>query len=260
MAEISHSTTDKDQRLRRAYDRSAAVYDVDRYQSAEGRFFSDFESDILMAWLRPSEGLKILDLPAGTGRLTIPLVRAGATVVAGDISQNMLQVASAASSREGLTRAHFAQLNGARLPFRDDTFDVVTSFKFFHLIPNERKPVFLAEMTRVVKPGGKLVVEFNSPFYGVFLAFYRYYFRKRKPGRMRTKCLFPDQVGELFRGLVVRRKLGVKLPLSGWLARLVGARATEMVNLAVGRIPGLRYLTYAMVIEAEKAATPVRAA
>src|SRR5688572_24797176 len=222
---------------RRAYDIAAAAYDAERYESPEGRFFNDVEIEILREWLRPSAGFRLLELPAGTGRIAIPLAADGATVVGGDISENMLRAALDKKRRDGVAHAHFAQLNGLGLPFADDTFDAVTSFKFFHLVPNETKRAFIQEMARVTKPGGKVVIEFNSPYYGGVLAFYRYYFRKRKPGGMRQKCLFPDQVPTLFAGLRVRRRLGVKLPFAGALSRVLGHLAVAAVNRIVGSVP-----------------------
>ena len=237
---------------RRAYNTVAADYDATRYESAEGRFFNDFEVEILRTWLRPRAGVRMLELPAGTGRIAIPLARTGATVVGGDISENMLRVAHDKKRQERVDHAHFAQVNGLRLPFPDETFDAVTSFKFFHLVPNDVKAAFIREMARVTKVGGKVVIEFNSPFYGGVLAFYRYYFRKRKAGAMREKCLFPDQVSHLFEGLTVRRKLGVKLPFAGALSRVLGYRTVAAVNRAIGVVPGVRYFAYAILIEAEK--------
>ena len=240
---------------RRAYNSAAADYDAQRYESSEGRFFNDFEIEILREWLQPATGVRLLELPAGTGRIAIPLAAAGATVVGGDISENMLHVAAEKKRRENATRAHFAQVNGLGLPFADGTFDAVTSFKFFHLVPNELKGSFIREMARVTKVGGKVVIEFNSPFYGGVLAFYRYYFRKRTPGGMREKCVFPDQIPGLFAGLTIRRRLGVKLPFAGALSRVLGYRAVAGMNRVIGAIPGLRYVTYAILIEAEKTGT-----
>ena len=98
------------------------------------------------------------------------------------------------------------------------------------------------------------MIEFNSQFYGGVLAFYRYYFRKAKPGGMRQKCLFPDQVASMFEGLTVRRRIGVKLPFAGVLGRVVGGRAVASLDRLAGRLPGVRYLSYAILIEAEKPA------
>jgi demethylmenaquinone methyltransferase/2-methoxy-6-polyprenyl-1,4-benzoquinol methylase len=248
---MSFTHTD-DQRLRRSYDNEARQYNALRYTAGEGRFFADLEIEVLKSWLPLGPGKKLLDMPAGTGRLSTVLSRTGTTVIGADISRNMLIEAGGAAKKEPVTHAHFVQGSGVQLPFADNTFDAVASFKFFHLVPNERKRAFIDEMIRVLKPGCPLVVEFNSPFYGGFLGAYRYFFHKKKPGGMRKKCLFPDQVGELFRGLPVTRRCGVKLPGSAAIASLLGTRLVTAVDLWFGRIPGLRYLQYVIIIEARK--------
>jgi ubiquinone/menaquinone biosynthesis C-methylase UbiE len=243
--------------LRHSYDREAERYDEHRYHSAEGRLFSELEIAVLRSCLELSQGAKILDIPAGTGRLSFPVsATLGATVIGADISRNMLRVADA--KREAGNTVHFTQASGTQLPFRDDTFDAVLSFKFFHLVPNDRKRLFIREMARVLKPGKPLVVEFNSPFYGGILATIRYYFRKKHPGGMRMKCIFPDQISDLFAGLEVRTTRGVKLPLSGYLVRIVGRPAVEALELGFGRLPGIKYLTYAIIVEARKPAATAR--
>jgi ubiquinone/menaquinone biosynthesis C-methylase UbiE len=248
-AEASDKTYDS--WLRRSYDAESARYDSRRYESSEGQYFNDLEISVLRSWLPLERGRRILDLPAGTGRLSVPLSEQGALVVGGDVSEGMLR-ANVAKARQLGTRATPVQASGTTLPFADDTFDAVVSFKFFHLIPNDTKLSFTREMARVLKPGGMLVAEFNSPYYGGVLAFLRYYFKKRHPGGMRMKCLFPDQVHDLFPGLTVTRTLGVKLPFTGILQPVIGRRATDAFNLWFGRIPGLKYFTYAIMVEARK--------
>lgn len=239
--------------LRESYDREAVHYDRRRYESAEGRLFSDLEVRTLREWLPLGRELRILDVPSGTGRLTMALAETGATVIGADISANMLRVAASKCLDAAVDRrVHLMQGSGTHLPFPDATFDAVVSFKFFHLIPNGRKREFILEMTRVLKPGGALVAEFNSPFYGGILAWVRYTFYKKHPGGMRMKCLFPDQVRDLFEGLEVTRTQGVKLPCAAALSRVIGARATDVLNAWCGRTPGLRYLLYAIMIEARK--------
>ena len=255
MTELTRTMELEDQRLRESYDREAAQYDARRYISAEGRFFSNLELTLLRSWLPLGSGRRIFDMPAGTGRLSVALSQSGATVVGADISRNMLAEAATKARSERAEHAHFIQGSGTQLPFADGTFDAVVCFKFLHLVPNERKRAFIDELVRVLKPGSPLVVEFNSPFYGVFLAAFRYYFRKKLPGGMRMKCLFPDQVSTLFSGLEVTRRYGVKLPGAGTMAAIFGTRATEALNLWFGRIPGLRYLAYGIIIEARKPAS-----
>ena len=244
----------RDARLRASYDDEAEQYDANRYHSAEGRLFSNLEVTLLRRWLPLRPGARVLDMPAGTGRLSVALADTGATFVGTDISVNMLKVA-ASKEPSAHRHLHFVQGSGVTLPFADNSFDAVLSFKFFHLVPNERKAAFIQEMVRVLKPGKTMVIEFNSPYYGGVMAALRYYLRKKEPGDMRIKCLFPDQVPTLFRGLEVVRTYGVKLPFAGQLSRMFGERRTEALNLWFGKLPGIKYFAYAIMVEARK---PVR--
>ena len=53
----------------------------------------------------------------------------------------------------------------------------------------------------------------------------------------------------------ITRKQGVKLPLSGALSNIFGKGFVSAVNLWFGKIPGVRYLAYAIIVEARKPAT-----
>jgi len=240
--------------LRASYDREAIQYDERRYHSAEGRLFNEMETSVLRSWLPLASGIRVLDMPAGTGRLSLTLAETGAEVVGVDISANMLGMALLKKPTQGHRRASFAQGSGVQLPFADDTFDAVVSFKFFHLIPNEKKPQFIREMARVLKPGKAMVVEFNSPYYGGILAWLRYTFRKKHSGGMRMKCIFPDQISVLFEGLEVTRSQGVKLPFSSALAAVLGRSAADGLNRWVGSLPAVKYFSYALIVEARKPA------
>ena len=83
----------------------------------------------------------------------------------------------------------------------------------------------------------------------------RYYFRKKTPGGMRMKCLFPDQVRPLFDGVRVKQIHGVKLPLSGLAEAVLGRTIVDAFTIWFGKLPVLRYLSYALIVEAEKPAT-----
>jgi ubiquinone/menaquinone biosynthesis C-methylase UbiE len=238
--------------LRTSYDREAVQYDEKRYHSAEGRLFNELETAVLRSWLPLEKGIRVLDMPAGTGRLSLTLAEAGAHVVGVDISANMLGMAMRKKPANGFAAARFAQGSGVQLPFADGTFDAVVSFKFFHLIPNEKKRAFIREMARVLKPGKSMIVEFNSPYYGGVLAWLRYTFRKRHSGGMRMKCIFPDQIPVLFEGLEVTRRQGLKLPFSSALATIIGRSSSDRLNVWFGALPGIKYLSYAVIVEARK--------
>ena len=102
-------------------------------------------------------GQRVLDLAAGTATSSVALKAAGAEVVAADFSLGMMT--------EGRRRGADVPFIGAdaqHLPFADDSFDAaVISFG----LRNVQDPrAGLAEMVRVVRPGGRVVVcEFSTP-------------------------------------------------------------------------------------------------
>src|SRR5690348_13545335 len=87
--------------LKKMYEQGAEQYDEQRYESAEGRFFNEWEGALLKSWIRPSPGTKILDMPAGTGRLCVSLAETGATIIGADIAASMLKVAAAKKTAAG---------------------------------------------------------------------------------------------------------------------------------------------------------------
>ncbi|MCH9661565.1 MAG: methyltransferase domain-containing protein [Bacteroidetes bacterium] len=244
--------TNLDKKHEEFYNIESEKYDEIRYDSAEGKFFINLEVKILTKLLKNFENAKLLDVPAGTGRMTIPLAEIGLDVTGADISEEMLNQADKKAKNKNIKNIKFEHANGRDLHFDSNSFDVVTSFKFFHLIPNTEKPEFIKEMLRVVKPGGKLIVEFNSPYYGFFLAFYRYYIRKHTG--MAKQCVFPHQLQQHFNGLKIHSVTGVKLPFSGILSKIVGSKIITSLNLRAGTIPVVKYLCYVILVEVENTA------
>lgn len=120
-------------------------------------------------------GEKVLDLAAGTGTSSVPFAQAGADVIAGDISEGMLDVGRARNP--GI---RFMYADALDLPFADGEFDVVTiSFGFRNVNDPTRA---LAQMQRVLKPGGRLVIcEFSRPVFGPFDTVYREYLMRAFP-------------------------------------------------------------------------------
>lgn len=120
-------------------------------------------------------GDAVLDCATGTGDLALTFKRrVGDTgrVVGTDFCKEMLDSAPAKAAREGLP-VEFLVADAMALPFPDATFEVA-SISFG--IRNVDDPVkCLAEMARVVRPGGRVVVlEFGQPT-GLFGALFRFY-------------------------------------------------------------------------------------
>lgn len=120
----------------------------------------------------PRPGQRVLDLAAGTGASSVALARSGAEVVAADFSPGM--IAEGARRHGSIRNLSFVQADATALPFDDDEFDAVTmSFGLRNV--NEPKKA-LAELLRVTRPGGRIVVcEFSRPPAPGFRALYGFY-------------------------------------------------------------------------------------
>ena len=120
---------------------------------------------------------RVLDVCSGTGDMAFELQRRwGAEVVGSDFSLRMLEVGRLKARRRGLqSRVRFQQADTLRLPFRDDTFDAATvAFGIRNVFDPSRG---IAEMARVVRPGGRVVIlEFTLPACSVLRRGYLLYF------------------------------------------------------------------------------------
>lgn len=110
--------------------------------------------------LQPRKGMRILDLAAGTGTASAAIAKHGAHVTAADFSEGM--IAEGRIRQAGNELIDFVWADATQLPFEDDSFDAATiSFGLRNVEGPERA---LAEMFRVVKPGGRVVIcEFSRP-------------------------------------------------------------------------------------------------
>jgi ubiquinone/menaquinone biosynthesis C-methylase UbiE len=108
-----------------------------------------------LADLKPGD--RVLDVAAGTGEQTqVAARRVGPDghVLATDIAQGMLDVAAEELRRAGLTNVETRVMDAQSLDLESDSFDAVISRMGIMLIPEREKA--LAEIRRVLKPGGKL--------------------------------------------------------------------------------------------------------
>jgi len=103
-----------------------------------------------------SPGQRLLDVGCGNGIATLHVARS-LDVIATGVDVDPDQIALARSAAAGLdTNMAFQVANATRLPFADATFDIVTTSKTLHHIKDWQKAV--AELVRVVKPGGYIVL------------------------------------------------------------------------------------------------------
>lgn len=128
--------------------------------------------------INPQPQERILDLAAGTGTSSAALARSGAHIVAADFSPGMIEVGKRKHGKNPLIE--FVEADATALPFEDNSFDAVTiSFGLRNVVEPQKG---LAEMFRVTKPGGRIVVcEFSTPKAAPVRAGYNFYLRKIMP-------------------------------------------------------------------------------
>lgn len=97
---------------------------------------------------------RLLEVPTGTGVLTMPLYKhlPDADITCLDYSTEMLRNAEHRAEQNGIDNVKFEQGDVAHLPFDDSVFDIVLSLNGFHAFLD--KEAAYSEVHRVLKPGG----------------------------------------------------------------------------------------------------------
>jgi demethylmenaquinone methyltransferase/2-methoxy-6-polyprenyl-1,4-benzoquinol methylase len=171
---------------------------------------------------RPGE--RVLDLAAGTGTSTLTFTATGADAVACDFSLGMLQAGhakiGAGPPGSGRGRLGWVAGNALRLPFRDGAFDAVTiSFGLRNVADTGAA---LAEMRRVTRPGGRLVVcEFSTITIAPADMLYRRYLLQVLPAIARRTARNPEAYEYLAESIVdwpAQRELAGLIKAAGWSA------------------------------------------
>ena len=153
---------------------------------------------------RPRPWERALDLCCGTGDLALALARGGATVTGVDFSERMLAVAQVRTSRTqsqpgralhhaprithcAASIAHYVRADAQRIPFLDNSFDIVTVGYGLRNLANWETGV--QEMHRVIKARGRfLVLDFGKPDNPLWRSLYFHYLRLFVPCLGRIFC------------------------------------------------------------------------
>jgi ubiquinone/menaquinone biosynthesis C-methylase UbiE len=137
-----------------SFDRAAAIYDRTR-SLPPATMAALLEAITPELRGRPP----CLEIGVGTGRLALPLVRAGIRLVGVDLSEAML--ARLVEKQNGDRTVGLVRGDATRLPFRDGSFGSGLAVHVLHLVSDWRAAV--AELVRVVRPGGAIVVDVGGP-------------------------------------------------------------------------------------------------
>lgn len=163
--------------------------------------------------LDPQPGQRILDLAGGTGTSAAPLAEAGAFAVPCDFSVGMLEV-----GRRRMPHLPFTAGDALHLPFADGVFDAVTiSFGLRNVSDIDAA---LAEMRRVTRPGGMLLVcEFSSPVQAQLRTAYLEYLMRALPAVARRVSSNPEAyvyLAESIRAWPDQEQLSAIIAANGW--------------------------------------------
>jgi demethylmenaquinone methyltransferase / 2-methoxy-6-polyprenyl-1,4-benzoquinol methylase len=175
-------------------------------------------------------GDRVLDLAAGTGTSTVTFAAAGADCVACDFSLGMLRagLSRVRAAGEGPQPA-FVAGDALRLPFGNGVFDAVTiSFGLRNVVDPE---LALAEMLRVTRPGGRLVIcEFSRLAARPLRVAYERYLSRALPAIARRATRNPAAYEYLAESIIDwpdQQELARRIHAGGW-------SAVQWRNLAVG--------------------------
>ena len=204
------------------FDKVADRYDLmnDVLSLGQDRWWRRIVAQAVAA--RPGE--LVLDLAAGTGTSSRTFTAGGATCVACDFSLGMLQVGArrlrAVPPGGTAGQVRFVAGDALRLPFRDQAFDAVTiSFGLRNVADTGAA---LAEMLRVTRPGGRLVIcEFGHLPWPRLNTLYESYLATALPAVARRLSGSPeayDYLAESIKDWPAQPELARRMAAAGWSA------------------------------------------
>ena len=119
------------------------------------------EQDVFLDWLHLSAGKKLLDIACGSGGPPLRIAaKTGCSLVGIDLHEQAISTAKSLAAQRNLNGAEFRVVNACEpLPFPDGHFEAITCVDAINHIPN--RPSVLAEWSRLLKPGGRLL--FTDP-------------------------------------------------------------------------------------------------
>jgi ubiquinone/menaquinone biosynthesis C-methylase UbiE/uncharacterized protein YbaR (Trm112 family) len=137
--------------------RDAQVEDYDRMRGL--RAFSKIEIPVTIAQVRPGPDDVLLEAGCGTGRMTTTFAPRCRTLVAADFSYESLRVCRRKLIAAGIRNVDLVQADVCALPFRSEAFTKVASCQVLEHIPTpESRASMVAELARVTRPGGVVVL------------------------------------------------------------------------------------------------------
>jgi ubiquinone/menaquinone biosynthesis C-methylase UbiE len=164
---------------------------------------------------------RVLDIATGGGHTAFALAPYAAEVVALDLTRPMLEAAQKEAVARGLTNIHYLEGDAQEMPCEDESFDVVACRHAAHHFPRVRRAVL--EWTRVLKPGGKLLLnDSTSPEEPEIDAFLHELEVRRDPAHVRNHRISEWRAFLSEAGFTVNsaHEEGIVLDIPSWTQRI----------------------------------------
>lgn len=224
------------QRVREQYGSVGNAY----VQSVGHATGSDLERMVLLAEPRPTDTL--LDIATGGGHVARVFAPMVASVIASDLTPEILAHAETYLSGLGLTNVRFEVVDAEAIPYDDGAFDIVTCRIAPHHFPNPRR--FVAEVARVLKQGGRFVLVDSTVPPGEAGAFFNRFEKRRDPSHVESltlpawRALLNDQALTL----VVTETFTKRHDFEDWIsrARVTPGTRVELERMLLDADPTLR--------------------
>lgn len=140
---------DREAVVRRQFDRAAAAY------GTSAVFAQGHDLALMVAATAPTPELTVLDVGCAAGHTALAFAPHVRAVVGVDLSRGMLDEAARQAAARGIANVRWDEGGATALPYPDGAFDIVACRLVLHHLPALVPP--LAEMARVLKPGGQLI-------------------------------------------------------------------------------------------------------
>lgn len=131
------------------------TYDAERFTSFKGRLVDNREKSLIRKALRfvnLNPPALILDIPCGTGRLSVHLASEGFRIRAVDLSPEMVRYTLQKAKKVHLEKKIIADVGDAEnLPYSDNSFDACISLRLFGHTPPDNRVAILKELSRVTR-------------------------------------------------------------------------------------------------------------
>ncbi|MFX0197564.1 MAG: class I SAM-dependent methyltransferase [Candidatus Hodarchaeota archaeon] len=161
--------------IKQYYDKTEAYYT--KFLSKAGQYFKNRKINVFQKFMNSKEGSKILEVGCADGVFTLEFAKMNSTMIGLDLSKKQL-LKLMKISKNLPYEIHTVLGDAESLPFKSDSIDTIISISTIRYVPNPQSAIL--DFARVVKQGGRVVVDFPNKYSPYFL-FLKQLFLKRHP-------------------------------------------------------------------------------